>query len=88
MTILWLNDAKVLKHFGPRPWLGKRMRLKTINTTAGIVWRQFGKKYVPNPITVEATLVLKKTTKPGFWEVIVADQWREDAEWWLVENCR
>lgn len=111
--ILYLNPKKVLKHFGQRPWLGRRIRGYNSKSSCGVKYKpkiipskdgfiikkddpvdvargHYLGKWVPNEITVDLVISLRiVSNKPNFWEVNVSNEkYREQAELWLVDNCR
>jgi hypothetical protein len=99
MKTLWLSDAKVIKYFGTRPWLGRRMRLTKPLDRGNLPYvTRFGKEVKDKHATREVTIALKRTYKPGLYrgpsgalseyEVHVEAHYQEWAELWLVDNCR
>lgn len=90
MTILNLLDHLVLKHFGQHPERGRRMKLRTIKTYAGMRYKPgwFGKEgtWKPNELTVDAVVALKYVSK-NMWSVQVDPLFRESTQWWLIDTC-
>src|SRR5258706_2042361 len=97
---MYLNDRLVIKHFGIHPERGRRLRLLTMRSTAGVKWKQkraktkdgnwipIGEPFiVKDEITVDAMIALHPVYgKRGLWRVYVQDAFREQALQWLVEN--
>ena len=90
MTVLHLLDHLVLKHFGQHPERGRRMKLRTVSTYAGMKYKPgpFGREgeYKPHEITVDAVVALKYVSK-NMWHVDVASHLREQTEFWLIFTC-
>ncbi len=98
---LWLNDSLVIKHFGLHPERGRRLRLHTMRSTAGVKWKQkrvklkngnwmpIGDPYiVKDEITVDAMIALRPVQgKRGLWRVYVQDTFRDQALQWLEMKC-
>jgi hypothetical protein len=98
---IWLNSALVLKHFGQRPWLGRRLRLHTMRSTAGVRWKQRRVKtkqgnWIPigepelvrHELTVDAMIALNPVIgKRNMWRVSITEGFYEEAMKWLLENC-
>jgi hypothetical protein len=98
---LWLNDRLVIKHFGIHPERGRRLRLHTMRSTAGVKWKQKRAKikdgsWIPigepfivrDEITVDAMIVLRPVQgKRGLWRVFVDKKWRAQALEWLETTC-
>lgn len=97
-----LNDKKVVRQFGLRPHLGRRIRGYATQATCGIIfkpkciknknddWVILPKqgKFKPNPITVDLVVALTPVQgKRGQWNVIVKEKYIKVAEQWLIENC-
>lgn len=81
--MIYLDPKLVIKHFGTRPWLGRRIPVTVMRHT-GIVWRQFSKKYVPKPHEVQVVIALVPIRgKQGFWELKVDPQYETEAMRWL-----
>ncbi len=98
---LWLNDRLVIKHFGLHPERGRRLRLHTMRSTAGVKWKQkrvklkngnwmpIGEPFmVKDEITVDAMIALRPVQgKRGYWRVYVQDTFKEQALRWLEMTC-
>jgi len=83
----YLDDRKVLKFFGTRPWMGKRLPGKVKRVTVGVRWSLPKKDYVPDDnVLVQPCVVLSPLGK-GKWRVTVEDQFREEADRYLSDNC-
>jgi len=100
MTMMWLNDFLVIKHFGIHPERGRRLRLHTMRSTAGVKWKQKRAKtkngWIPigdpfivrDEITVDAMIALRPVQgKRGYWRVYVQDTFKEQALQWLESTC-
>lgn len=90
VSTLWLNDAKVVKYFGTRPWLGRRVKIGSTQVTEGNTPYKnvFGKEVFDKNVLVDVIIALKKAKGAGFWDVYVNSAFREKAEWWLIDLCR
>ncbi len=104
MTIpieMWLNDRLVIKNFGIHPERGRRLRLLTMRSTAGVKWKQkrvklkngnwmpLGEPFiVRDEITVDAMIALHPVRgKRGLWRVYTDAKWHNQVIQWLVETC-
>lgn len=84
---MYLDDRKVLKQFGQRPWIGKRLLGKVKKVTVGVRWSLPKKDYVPDDdVLVQPTVALTAIAK-GKWRVTVEEKYREEAERFLMANC-
>ena len=100
MIEMYLNDSLVIKHFGLHPERGRRLRLLTMHSTAGVKWKQkraktkngwipIGEPFiVKDEITVDAMIALRPIQgKRGYWRVYVQDTFKEQALQWLEMKC-
>jgi len=100
MIEMYLNDSLVIKHFGLHPERGRRLRLLTMRSTAGVKWKQkraktkngwipIGEPFiVKDEITVDAMIALHPVRgKRGLWQVHVDKKWHKEAIQWLVKTC-
>ena len=87
--IMYLDDAKVIRHFGARPEIGKLMScLPKKRVSVRIKWSLTKLDYVvDDDVLVRPTVALKCLGK-GKWEVLVAEEHRSYAELWLLDNCQ
>ena len=86
-NIMYLNDAKVIKHFGSHPERGRLIRGKVKKVTVGVRWSLPKRDWEPDDdVDVHSVLALKCMGK-GKWEVLVAEEHRSYAEWWLMDFC-
>ena len=90
-TIMILNDVKVARYFGKRPWLGKpipgaRPQMVTVG------WKfTFGKMKPNDKVIVQPTMSLKRLKNYdkgcGLWEVTVEKQHLNTAVAFLMQRC-
>ena len=86
--IMYLNDAKVIRHFGSHPERGRLIRGKVKKVTVGVRWSLPKRDYeVDDDVLVRPTVALKCLGK-GKWEVQVEAQYRQLAEQFLIDNCQ
>ena len=85
--IMYLDDSKVFKRFGSHPERGRLIRGKVKKVTVGVRWSLPKCDYeVDDDVDVHPTIALRCVGK-GKWEVLVAEEYRQYAETWLVDNC-
>ena len=98
---MYLNDRLVIKNFGIHPERGRRLRLHTMRSTAGVKWKQKRAKLkngnwipigdpfiVKDEITVDAMIALRPVQgKRGLWRVFVDPKWHDQAIQWLETTC-
>lgn len=56
------------------------------DSTAGMVWSQFGKKFKPNPIKTYPTCALQ-WQRANVWRVVCEEKYWERIAYWLMRNC-
>ena len=84
---MYLDDRKVLKQFGQRPWLGKRLPGVYKKVTVGMRWSLPRKQYEPDDdVLVNPTVALTQLRK-GEWQVTVEDKYTQEAYNFLAANC-
>lgn len=86
--VMYLNDAKVARHFGVRPHLGRRLPHKLKRVTVGVRWSLPKRDYVPDDNVLVAPTVALQCLGRGKWRVSVADEYRAYAVNWLADNCQ
>lgn len=84
---MYLNDSKVIKHFGKRPDLGKPIKGFTKKVTVGVKWDLPRACYRPDDNVLVTPTVALKCIRRGYWEVLVADEYRNHVERWLLDFC-
>ena len=102
MTILHLDDRKVLRRFGKRPELGRIIGGASPSMTVKVSsprWvidlmadKKDGTKFIKGhwenetPVLVRCVVALKCVGK-GKWKALCQEHHREYVEWWLVTHC-
>lgn len=84
---MYLDDRKVWKQFGQRPWLGKRLPGIFKKVTVGVRWSLPHKQYEPDDDVLVQPTVALQPIKRGVWKVTVEKQYRAEAERFLMANC-
>lgn len=84
---MYLDDRKVLKQFGQRPWLGKRLPNVLKKVTVGMRWSLPRQQFEPDDDVLVQPCVALRFLAKGRWEVSVEDQYRGAAERFLTNNC-
>lgn len=85
--VMPLDDALVLKYFGKRPDLGRRLTGATTKVTVGVKWSLPKLAWVDDDdVTVNFTVALHRLTD-GQWGVLVDDRCRDQALEWLQQHC-
>lgn len=97
---LQLATKQVMRLFGPRPHLGRKLPETHIHTTCGIEWYRrrikttsgewipVGEGYFrPHKVTKNATIALQPVYgKPNTWDLVVAPEFEPIAMMWLANN--
>jgi len=84
---MYLNDAKVTRHFGKRPDLGKPIKGFIKKVTVGVRWNLPKGCYEPDDDVDVAPTVALKCVGRGKWQVFVEEQYRGHVETWLLDKC-
>ena len=87
-NIMYLDDRKVIRHFGAHPERGKFLPGNMWKrVTVGVRWSLPKLDWEPdNDVLVRPTIALICKGK-GKWEVKVEPQFREQAEQFLMDHC-
>lgn len=92
MAELFLNNGLVAKHFGNRPYLGRRIRGHTKRVYTGVrfaaAWGQG--KFIPHEQTVDMVISLhwiKGDNQNGLWRVEATQGFEDIALEWVGQNC-
>lgn len=94
--LMVLDNAKVAKHFGNHPELGKPLpHLAKKKVTVGVRWSLPRKKYEPDDdVHVTPCVALDKLfgssptkTNTRFWLVKCDPKYRYEVELWLLDHC-
>lgn len=81
-----LIDAKVVKVFGTKPWLGRRLpHLKRV--TCGVKWSLPKRDFIPDEDVMVHPTVKLDPVRRGFWRVTVAKKYKQEAELFLIDSC-
>lgn len=84
--LMELNDARVARNFGSHPERGRRLTGISIQSTAGVVWKNYGRRLERAEVTVNPVVVLH-CVKAGLWKVTVEPQYANAAKEWLTRYC-
>ena len=87
-NIMYLNDGKVCKYFGPHPERGRLLKGKVKRVTVGVRWSLPKLAYEDDDDVLVSPTVALKCISRGKWEVKVDPAFRELAERWLMDKCQ
>lgn len=88
--IMHLDDGKIAKWFGKHPELGRVLpgMAGSKKVTCSVKWSLPKQDYISDTEVLVRPTVALKPVKKGLWEIIVAPEYRQRAELWLIDRCR
>lgn len=86
--VMFLDDRKVIKHFGPNPERGRVIRGATKRVTVGMRWNLPRQQWEPDDNVLVQAVVAMRRVKRGKWEVKVEPIFQRHAEQFLRDNCQ
>lgn len=84
---MYLDDSKVARRFGTKPWLGKVMTGTYTRTTAGLKWSLPDKDYIRDKDVLLPHRMSLKPIRKGLWIVFVAKSQERRAVDYLMKYC-
>lgn len=85
--VMYLDDGRVAKRFGPRPHLGCKLPFAGKQVTVGIKWSLPKKDFIPDEKVMVQPAVTLKCLKRGKWLVTVEETYRQRTVDFLFDNC-
>lgn len=84
---LYLNDAKVIKRFGPHPERGVKIPGTLKKVTVGFRWSLPHRDYIPDDDVLVQPCMRLQCLKKGKWLISVEASYAEKAQKYLLDNC-